>query len=377
MRFSEIYGNKTLGERLRKMVDEDRLGHALLFVEQEGMGALAFAIALSQYLNCSNHTGGDSCGECPSCNRHQKLTYPDLHFAFPVSATSKLSDPEKKHPISNYFLRDWSALTLQNPYFCSQELTAALGMENKSGVISVNEAREITNTLSLQPFESQYKIVVIWEAEKMNIDAANKLLKLLEEPPAGTLFLLVTHKVEKMLATIISRCQVITLQPMERGEMAEILSQRLGISGEDAQSAAAAASGSIGKAFAAAESARAGSDIEDLVIAFVEAAASRSLSSALKVSDSIAALGRDRQRQWCISAEELVRKMFCFSQNLEQIAFAGRKEAEFIKRTAPGIKKGFYSKAFMAIDAALRLIDANVNAKLIFADLADRFYIYI
>ncbi len=377
MRFREIYGNNILGERLRKMVDEDRLGHALLFVEQDGMGALAFAIALSQYLNCSRHTDGDSCGECPSCNRHQRLTYPDLHFAFPVSATSKLSEPEKKHPISNYFLRDWSALTLQNPYFRSQDLTAALCMENKSGVISVNEAREITNILSLQPFESQYKIVVIWEAEKMNADAANKLLKLLEEPPAGTLFLLVTHKVEKMLATIISRCQVITLQPMGRDEMAAILSQRLGIGEEDARSAAASASGSIGKAFAAADSARQGSDIEELSMAFIEAASGRSLSATLKVSDAVAALGRDRQRQWCICTEELVRKMFCFSGNLEQISFALSKETEFIKRTAPGIKKGFYSKAFTALDAALRLIDANVNAKLIFADLANRFYIYI
>ncbi len=377
MRFSEIYGNRLLGERLRKMVDEDRLGHALLFVEQEGMGALAFAIALSQYLNCSHHVDGDSCGECPSCNRHQKLTYPDLHFAFPVSTTSKLSDQEKKHPISNYFLRDWCALTLQNPYFCSQDLTAALGMENKSGVISVNEAREITNILSLQPFESQYKIVVIWEAEKMNTDAANKLLKLLEEPPAGTLFLLVTHKVEKMLATIISRCQVLTLQPIERGEMAAILYERLGISAEDAQSAAASASGSIGKALAAADSVRSGSDLEEMVLSFVEAVGSRSLSATLKAADAVAAMGRDRQKQWCICTEELVRKMFCFSQNMEQIAFAGSKETEFIKRISPGIKNGFYSKAFTALDAALRLIDANVNAKLIFADLANRFYIYI
>ena len=141
MKFAEIYGNDALKGRLARLVDEDRLGHALLLVEQEGMGALAFAIALSQYLNCTDRKDGDSCGECSSCRRHAHLTYPDLHFAFPISSSPKLSDQEKKRPISSYFMRDFSQLVQDNPYFDSHDLFNTIGIENKAGAISVNEAR--------------------------------------------------------------------------------------------------------------------------------------------------------------------------------------------------------------------------------------------
>ena len=225
MQFGEIYGNDALKARLKKMVDEDRLSHAILFVEQEGMGGLAFALALAQYINCTDR-GQDSCGECPSCRRIAKLAYPDVHFAFPVNTSPKLSDQEKKKPLSSYFLSDWNNLVAANPYFDSHELYEALGIENKAATISVHEAREIASALALQPFESDYKIMIIWQPEKMNTEAANKLLKLLEEPPAGTYFLMVTQSLESMLTTVRSRCQIIRLQPMEREEIADVLCKR-------------------------------------------------------------------------------------------------------------------------------------------------------
>ena len=370
MRFAEIYGNDALKRRLVKLVDEDRLGHAILFVEQEGMGALAFAIALSQYLNCEHRHDGDSCGECPTCHRHTKLTYPDLHFAFPISTSPKLSDQEKKRPISSYFLRDFTQLVQENPYFDSHDLFAAIG-------ITVNEAREIANTLSLQPYESEYKIQVIWEPEKMTTEAANKLLKLLEEPPAGTIFLLVTHQVEKVLSTVLSRCQIIRLQPVERDDMAAILEQKYELDREDAMNYATLSGGSIGKAFAEVESSEGAGVMEEMVRSLIDAALSRSLSEVLEVSDAIAALGRDRQKLWCVTAQEFIRKMFIIQQGLERIAFANSDESEYIQQVLPRIKPTFYSRAFAAIDAAMRLVDANVSAKLIFADLGDRFYLYI
>ena len=377
MRFSEIYGNEALKARLVRMVDENRLGHALLFVEQEGMGALAFAIALSQYLNCTNRSGGDSCGECSSCRRHAHLTYPDLHFSFPISTSPKLSDSEKKTPICSYFLRDFSAMVQENPYFDSHDLYTALGIENKAGAITVAEAKEIANTLSLQPYESQYKIQVIWEPEKMNSDSANKLLKLLEEPPAGTLFLLVTHKIEKMLTTVLSRCQIIRLQPEQRSDMAAILEQKYGIGKEEAMDFATISGGSVGKAFSAVENAGESGQNELLVQEMLEAALSKTLTGVLDVADALASMGKDRQKQWCVIAEGFVRKMFVTSQGLESIAFLNNDEKEFIERMVPRIKETFYSRAADALDAALRLLDSNVSAKLIFADLANRFYLYI
>ena len=377
MRFAEIYGNDALKRRLVKMVDEGRLGHAVLLVEQEGMGAVAFAIALSQYLNCSARGGGDSCGQCPSCLRHQKLTYPDLHFAFPVNASPKLSDSEKKKPISSYFIRDWNTLVSENPYFASQDLTDALGIENKTGTIGVAEAHEIANTLSLQPYESDYKIMVIWQAEKMNAEAANKLLKLLEEPPAGTLFLLVTQAVEKMLPTVLSRCQIIRLLPVERDEIASILEEKYSIGREEAMNLATLAGGVVGKAFSLAESSEGGDQLDSLMRSLLEASLGRSLSGVLDVAESLASLGKDRQKQWCVYAEGFIRKMFMSASGLEEIAFAAAEEQEYIKTLTPRIKGTFYEKAAAAIDSAIRLVDSNVSAKLIFADLANRFYLYI
>lgn len=377
MRFSEIYGNEALKKRLAKMVGEDRLGHAILFVEQEGMGALAFAIALSQYLNCSDRSSTDSCGECSSCRRHAHLSYPDLHFSFPISSSAKLSDTEKKRPVCSYFLQDWNALVQQNPYFDSHELFNAIGIENKAGAIPVAEAKEIANTLSLQPYESQYKIQVIWEPEKMTIDAANKLLKLLEEPPAGTLFILITHQIEKMLPTVISRCQIIRLQPEERGGMAAILEHKFGLGREEAMDFATLAGGNVGRAFGAAANAGDGGQNEGLLQELLDAALAKSLKEVLDVAETLSAMGKDRQKQWCVAAEGFLRKMFIYSQDLEQIAFMSGDEKEYVGRVAPRIKVDFWSKAVAVLDGALRLLDSNVSAKLIFADLANRFYLYI
>ncbi|MBP5505501.1 MAG: hypothetical protein J6X89_05325 [Bacteroidales bacterium] len=340
MRFADIYGNDAIKARLTKMVDENRLGHALLLVEQEGTGAIAFAIALSQYLNCKHRSGGDSCGECSSCQRHAKFTYPDIHFVFPVNSSPKLSEQEKKRPISAYFMRDFAQLVTENPYFDSREFTDALGIENKAGAITVNEAREIADTLSLQPYESDYKIMVIWQPEKMTTDAANKLLKLLEEPPAGTLFLMVTQSAEKMLPTVLSRCQIIHLQPVERDGAVDEHSDQL---------------------------------LRDLL----EASLSKSLTDVLDAADAISSLGKDKQRQWCIYAEGFIRKMYMISRGLEGISFARQEEKDYIATLVPRIKEPFYGKAAAALDAAIRMIESNVSAKLVFADLGNRFYLYI
>lgn len=377
MRFSEIYGNDALKGRLVKMVDENRLSHAVLFVEQEGMGAVAFAVALSQYLNCDNRHDGDSCGQCSSCLRHQKLTYPDLHFSFPVNTSPKLSDQERKHPVSNFFLQEWNNLLISNPYFGVQELNDALGIENKAGVIGVSEAREISGTLSLQPCESDYKIMVIWQADKMNGEAANKLLKLLEEPPAGTLFLLVTQNVEKMLPTVLSRCQIIRLQPEERGDMARLLEDKFGLDSEAAMNVATLAGGSVGRAIAGMETSGGDSQNMSLLQGLMDAALSKSLADILDVADSLAALGKDRQRQWCVYAEGFIRKMFVSAKGLQQIAFADSEEKEYISTLVPRVKESFYNRSAAALDAAIRLLESNVSAKLVFADLGNRFYLYI
>ena len=222
MRFSEIIGNDALKEQLVRMVRAGRLGHAILLTEENGGGAFACARALAQYVNCREQGPEDSCGVCPSCHKYQKLIHPDLHFVFPVSSSNLLSESEKKGPVSDYFLAPFKELALANPYFTEQMLYDAIGIENKSGLISVNEARRIFEKLSLRAAEGSWKTMIIYLPEKMNLDAANKLLKLLEEPPLGTLFLLVSHNPERLLPTIRSRCQAIALQPLTREQRRSI-----------------------------------------------------------------------------------------------------------------------------------------------------------
>ena len=278
MRFSEIIGNDELKASLVRMVTAGRLGHAILFTEENGGGAFAFALALAQYVNCIGERNEDSCGVCGSCHKYQKLIHPDLHFVFPVSSAASLSESEKKAPISDYFLPAFRELALANPYFSEQELYDTLGIENKSGLISVNEARRIFEKLSLRAAEGIYKTMVIFLPEKMNLDAANKLLKLLEEPPQGTLFLLVSHNPERLLPTIRSRCQHIALKPLSRQQR---------------------------RAMAAPDNA----ELREIAVSMLEAGLAKNLAAMFPQWEMLADLGREKQREFCLYFENYIRKI--------------------------------------------------------------------
>ena len=206
MRFAEIIGNESLKDALVRMARSGRLGHALLLTEENGGGAFALALALAQFVNCREPQENDSCGVCGSCHKYGKLIHPDLHFVFPVSASTALSESEKKGPISDYFLPAFRELALANPYFTEQQLYDAIGIENKSGLISVNEAKRIAEKLLLRAAEGNWKTMIIYLPEKMNAEAANKLLKLLEEPPETSFICLIAEDEYKLLPTIRNRC---------------------------------------------------------------------------------------------------------------------------------------------------------------------------
>lgn len=343
MRFSEIIGNDGLKESLVRMVRGNRLGHAILFTEENGGGAFAFALALAQYVNCRQQGEDDACGTCASCHKYQKLIHPDLHFAFPVSSSNLLSESEKKGPVSDYFLAPFKELALANPYFTEQMLYDALGIENKSGLISVNEARRIFEKLSLRAAEGPWKTMIIYLPEKMNAEAANKLLKLLEEPPQGTLFLLVSHNPERLLPTIRSRCQPIALQPLTR-------EQRRAIEGPGQDNA----------------------EFREIAKSLLEAGLAKRIIDLFPQWEMLADLGRERQREWCLYMENYVRKLYLVAQGLDSLADLSPQEEDTVRGFAARIKPAFYQKAFTALDGALSAIASNVNPKLIFCDLCNR-----
>jgi DNA polymerase-3 subunit delta' len=219
MRFAEIIGQEEVKKRLLKTVEESRVSHAQLFLGQEGSGKLALAIAYAQYINCTNKQEGDSCGECPSCVKYQKFIHPDLHFIYP---TAKVRNIDK--PMSKDFIKQWRELLIEKKSYISlNDWYSRLGMERKQAIINARDCNEIIRTLSYKSYESEYKVMIIWMVEKLFHAAAPKILKVLEEPPDKTLFLLVSENQDLVINTILSRTQLVKIGRLDDDDLAKAL----------------------------------------------------------------------------------------------------------------------------------------------------------
>lgn len=351
MRFSEVIGNGTVAKALASMADSGRVAHAMLLYENEGSGALPLALAYLQYLNCGNRQDGDSCGECPSCRQMAKLIHPDVHFVFPVNKGPKSSDEK---PVSESYVRYWRELALADPYFKEADLQKAIGIESKNGLIAVAEAKSIISKLSLAPVYDGYKAVVFYLPEKMNQETANRLLKMVEEPPVNTLFIFITHAPEKVLQTIFSRCQSIRVMPLTKEEYAQVQALKPQVEDED------------------------GMIYMDLFADLMRAIVVRDLTSALECSEVMAALeSREKQKAFCNFATECIRKVFLLQQKLPQIAGVPEDERDFYEEMAQKCPKGFCVKAVANIEKVVAMIDRNVNSKILFCDLVNRMFMNI
>lgn len=320
MRFADIQGNSEVLKALTGMVDSGRIPHAIMFSEPDGGPAWSVCMAYLQYLYCPNRSGGDSCGECPSCNRIGKLIHPDVHCIFPTSSAQP----------SASLMPQLRTLVQQNPRFTEAELGAAIGTDAKSSLIPVAEAREVLSQLSLSALEGGWRSVIIYLPEKMNQEAANRLLKAIEEPEPLTQFLLVTHAPEKVLQTIASRCL------------------RLQLGGE----------------VRAPEF-----DSPELLDDLMEALLQRDLLSALEAGERIAALpSREHAKAFCRYASDAMRNLFLIQQGIPLPHTASGNAQAW----APRAKKTFPRAAIACFDRAWRLVDRNVNAKIIFTDLVNR-----
>lgn len=339
MAFRAIQGNESVIAALREMVDGGRIPHALLLHEDDGGGAFPIALSFLEYLYCRNRTDGDACLACPSCNKVSKLIHPDIHFVYPVAGSDK--------PVSDHFAPAFRELALSNPYFFENELYAALGFEGKQGLISVGEAKSLLDKLSLTGVEGGYRSVVMYLPEKMNQAAANSLLKMIEEPPENTLFLLITHAPEKVLTTISSRCLPMRIRPLTPEVAATVHPDRAGDR----------------TAFL------------DLFSDLLESLLRRDLLGALETADALAGLeNREKQKSFCKFAAECLRGIFLVQQGLPDLAGLSGDEREFAVRMAGRLKKNFPRGAMTQIDRAVLLLERNVSQKLLFTDLVDRLY---
>ena len=213
MPFSGIIGHTEIIDNLRNMIDGGRMPHAVLFSEKVGYGALTLALATLEYMFCKGKKVKDSCGSCSNCTKVSRLVHPDIHFTFPINVSSSVGG-EKRGDVEMFYPA-WRSLVKENPYFGEQELYKALGIENKLGTISVAEANAIIRKLSLSSYEGGAKVMMIMFPERMNLEAANKLLKNLEEPQSGTFYFLISHNPERIISTILSRCRIVEVPPIE------------------------------------------------------------------------------------------------------------------------------------------------------------------
>ena len=375
MRFADIIGNRQVVKALSSMADSGRVAHAMLFYENDGCGALALALAYVQYLNCANPSGGDSCGECPSCRQMSKLIHPDVYFVFPVNKGPKTSDDK---PTSESYLTYWRELAVSNPYFLESDLQRALGIESRSGLIAVAEAKSIITKLSLTSVADGYKAVIFYLPEKMNQETANRLLKMVEEPPEKTLFLFITHAPEKVLQTIFSRCQSVRVLPLSREEVVGTLVEKLAISPKEAEAKAVLSGGSVGNAMSMIGDQEDYNRYMDLFSDLMNAVVSRNLAAALECGEMMSSLdSREKQKEFCTFATDCIRKIFMTRQNLQNIAGILPQEQEFYERVASKCSDGFCTKSVSNIEKVVSMIDRNVNSKILFCDLVNRMYLSV
>lgn len=371
MQFKDVIGQQEVKQKLISSVERGRVSHAQLFVGDEGVGALPLAIAYAQYLNCPHRHDGDSCGVCPSCYQIGQLAHPDLHFVFPVNTPKGKSSSEK--PISSRFMPQWRELVSSTGgYFNEQMWYEALEIDNKQGNISTFEADEIIRALSFKSFESEYKIVLIWLPERMNIPAANKLLKILEEPWDKTLFLMVSQSPDKLLPTIISRTQGITIPAIEQADLAAWLMSHKNLTETDADKVARLSRGNLLEVDRCLQaiSSGAGNEAFDLFVKLMRLSYENRHMELLEWAETVAAMGREEQKRLMSNSIRLIRDSYMMTAGVPEISYLFGKEYDFCKKFAPYVNNSNVEQLIAEMELVIRQVGQNGNPKLIFPHFA-------
>lgn len=365
MYFKDIIGQETVKQRLRLEVREGRIPHAQLFAGPEGTGALPLAIAYARFLLCTRRGEEDACGTCPSCVKLNKLAHPDLHFVFPVVKRKGGGDT-----VSDDYIREWRELAISTPYFGMNHWLDAMGAENQQAQIFVKESDELVRKLSLKSSEGGYKVVIIWLPEKMKVECANKLLKLLEEPPAQTVFLLVSEEPDRILPTILSRTQRINVPRLEDAEIAEALKVRFGLQDTDAAETARLAEGSYLQALEIIHLSEDTQLFFGLFVSLMRLAYQRKVKEMREWSDTVAAMGRERQKDFLTYCQRMVRESFVSNFHRKEMNYMNREEENFTIRFAPFINERNVMGITDELAEAQTHIEQNVNPRMVFFDFA-------
>ncbi|PCJ87482.1 MAG: DNA polymerase III subunit delta [Flavobacteriales bacterium] len=370
MRFSEIIGQQEAKQRLIQTVKNQRISHAQLFLGKAGYGSLPLAIAYAQYISCKSKSENDACGNCPSCVKYQKLIHPDLHFVFPVATTKSVA----KNPTSDKFIEKWREAFLENPYLQLSDWTKHLEIENKQVSINVVECNEIIKKLSLKPYESEYKVMLIWMPEKLHHAAAPKLLKILEEPPNKTLFLLVAEDAEQLIPTILSRLQMLKIARISDETLFNTLSSRFDLPQEKINNVVQLAEGNYANALKIIDKNETNEQHLEYFLNWMRMCfviqKEGVMQELLQWVEETSRIGRENQKQFLAFALRICRECLLLNYGDEALVRLGANEVSSVSKFAPFVNSANAVELTEELNAAYTEIERNINAKILFLDLS-------
>jgi DNA polymerase-3 subunit delta' len=365
MRFSDVIGQEQVKEHLRQRVKTGELAHANLFLGPEGSGTWALALAFAQYACCPHRTDEDACGTCDVCNKFDTLQYADLHFTFPVYKKDGADGG-----LSAGFNEQWRSFILKRAYPTYEHWRDHLQSERKSLLISVAEGAEIAKKMVLKPYEGRYNIRVIWMPELMNHQTANKLLKLIEEPPKQALFLLVSESTEFILPTILSRTQLVKVPPVADQAIAQALIERHGADPAKAHDIANFVEGNYAHAIEIVTNAEGQSAFLEGFRNWMRACYSRDAAALVGFTAELGAKPREQQKQFLSYTLHFFRQCLVFNYGGDELARFTSAEADFAKRFAPFINERNVIKMNDLVNEAIADIIGNVSGKMVLLDLS-------
>lgn len=361
MRFKDITGHRDIIQSLVKMADSGKLPHAFLFSGIPGVGKMRVARAFSQYIHCKNRANGDSCGVCPSCLQHQKYNNPDLHFIYPILK-------KEGALISKDMIEPWREMLETYSYMPPEKWNELIKAGNSQPLIYVDDSEDIVSRASLSSFQENYKIFIIWLPEKLRLEAANKLLKVIEEPFEDTIFILVSNNESKILPTILSRTQRFNFKPLSTYELTEMLKDK-GVSPAMAADAARIAQGSLQKAEEIACHPEELQEFSDLFKDMMRAAYALKAKTLKEISETTAAFGREKLIRFLEYCSRMVRENYIYNLGIPDLVMMTEDESNFSARFAPFIHEGNVEQLDEEIARAQRDIERNGNSKIVMYDL--------
>jgi len=366
--FSEVIGQQEVQERLVQMVRESRLPHAIMLCGPAGSGKLALAVAFGCYL-LSRRPDSPVSPENPDNTESpmlRKLEHPDLHFTYPTIKLPSMGTDHK--PVSDDFAREWHELIMQGPYFTLDQWLTAIEAENQQAIITAGESDELVRKLSLKSSQGGYKVSIIWLPERMNIECANKLLKLIEEPPTQTVFLMVCQEPDKLLETIRSRVQRIDVKKLPDDVIRQALIERRGIDEESARRISRMANGSWMKALEALQVDSENKQFLDLFIQLMRLAYQRNVKELRKWSETMAGFGREKQKRFLQFFLRMTRENFMYNFQQADLCYMTQEEEAFARNFARFINEANVLQLYDLTNRAIRDIGQNANAKIVFFD---------